>query len=94
MTYMGMFHSDESLRDYEDQFFNDYDLFEEEDDREEEYDDYEPSDNSGCYECGGRGYVVRCIDDLCYGQDECIHGDPPKPCRVCNKDGNREDALW
>lgn len=31
--------------------------------------------NPGCYECGGRGWVVRCPDDLCHGMDECIHGD-------------------
>ncbi len=48
-------------------------------------------DFRGCYECGGRGWIVRCIDDLCYGQDECIHGDPPLPCRNCNCDGKRED---
>lgn len=29
MAYMGMFHSDDSLGEYEDQFFSDYDLFEE-----------------------------------------------------------------
>lgn len=54
--------------------------------------DYE-SEDSGCYECGGRGYVVRCIDDLCHGQDECIHGDPPTPCFVCNREGEKEDAY-
>lgn len=54
-------------------------------------DDYEG--RSGCFECGGRGYVVRCIDDLCYGQDECIHGDPPTPCSVCNRDGRKEDGY-
>lgn len=46
-----------------------------------------------CYECGGRGYVVTCIDDLCHGQEECIHGDPPTPCRVCNPKGELEDGL-
>jgi hypothetical protein len=60
----------------------------------EEYDDFDPSDNSGCYECGGRGYIVTCIDDMCHGQDECIHGDPPTPCRACNPKGEREDALY
>lgn len=61
---------------------------------EPEYDDYEPEDNSGCYACGGRGYFVDCIDDLCHGQDECIHGNPPSPCRVCNPKGEREDGFW
>lgn len=46
-----------------------------------------------CNECGGRGYVVRCIDDMCHGQDECLHGDPPMPCWHCNRDGKREDGY-
>ena len=50
--------------------------------------------DGGCYECGGRGYVVLCIDDLCHGQDKCIHGDPPTPCHLCNPRGEKEDALW
>jgi len=62
--------------------------------REDLYDYDDPHDNSGCYECGGRGWMVRCIDDLCHGNDECIHGDPPSPCRTCNADGKKEDALW
>lgn len=57
-------------------------------------DDYEYLGERYCYECGGRGYVVRCIDDLCHGQDECIHGDPPTPCFVCNRDGEMEDGLY
>lgn len=56
---------------------------------EQDFDDY---DNSGCRECGGRGWVVRCIDDMCHGQDECIHGDPPVRCSLCNRDGKREDG--
>ena len=51
------------------------------------------SDSSGCCECGGRGWVVRCIDDLCYRQGECIHGDPPSPCWNCNRDGEKEDGY-
>lgn len=47
----------------------------------------------GCFECGGRGWIVRCIDDLCHGQDECIHGDPPSPCMNCNPKGDKEDGY-
>lgn len=50
-------------------------------------------DNNGCHECGGRAWVVRCIDDMCHGQDECIHGDPPSPCFACNRDGSKEDGY-
>lgn len=59
------------------------------DEFDEEYDG-----SNSCNECGGRGYVIRCIDDLCHGQDECIHGDPPTPCRTCNPKGEKEDGLY
>lgn len=54
----------------------------------------EPDDYSGCSSCGGRGWFVDCIDDLCHGQDYCIHGDPPSPCFECNRKGEREDTWW
>ncbi len=44
-----------------------------------------------CWSCGGRGWRVTCLDDLCHGKDECIHGDPPTPCRECNPKGDRFD---
>lgn len=59
---------------------------------EQEYDELDtwtdPED--GCWYCGGRGYYVSCIDDLCHGSDECIHGDGYSNCPECNKDGKRE----
>ena len=39
--------------------------------------------DDGCYRCGGKGYIVICIDDLCRGADECMHGDGEVPCPVC-----------
>jgi hypothetical protein len=60
---------------------------------EPEYDDYDPGEERYCYECGGRGWFVDCVDDMCHGQDECIHGDPPVPCRACNPKGEKEDAF-
>jgi hypothetical protein len=33
-----------------------------------------------CGRCGGRGYVITCIDDLCRNSDECIHGDGEELC--------------
>ncbi len=58
----------------------------------EDYDD--GGDPPYCCACNGRRWVVRCIDDLCYGQDECIHGDPPSPCWECNRNGELEDGLY
>lgn len=46
-----------------------------------------------CWSCGGRGYRITCIDDLCHGQDECIHGYPPTPCWECNRKGELEDTY-
>lgn len=57
---------------------------------EPDYEEYEGFENS-CYDCGGRGWKVICIDDLCHGGDYCIHGDPPVPCRNCNPKGERFD---
>ena len=37
-------------------------------------------DPDGCQTCGGLGYIVVCPDDLCHGQEECIHGDGEVPC--------------
>lgn len=44
-----------------------------------------------CWDCGGRGWKITCPDDLCHGEDECIHGNRPKPCRTCNRNGERPD---
>lgn len=50
-------------------------------------------DNGACCECSGSGWKVVCIDDMCHGEDECIHGDPPVPCRNCNPNGEKEDSC-
>jgi len=39
--------------------------------------EYMGSGENYCWDCGGRGWKITCPDDLCHGQDECIHGDPP-----------------
>lgn len=44
-------------------------------------------DRQECYKCGGRGEFVDCCDDLCYGQEYCIHGDPPAKCDECGGTG-------
>jgi len=37
----------------------------------------------GCNTCGGSGTVIACIDDLCRGSGECIHGDGEIICPDC-----------
>jgi len=36
-----------------------------------------------CYRGGGLGVIVTCIDDMCRGSGECIHGDGEAICPVC-----------
>lgn len=57
------------------------------------YEDEPDGFGGGCWYCGGRGWIVTCIDDMCHGQDECIHGDDPDPCPECNPKGEREDEY-
>lgn len=39
-----------------------------------------------CWACSGEGAEIRCCDDLCHGQDWCIHGDN-YTCPQCGGDG-------
>lgn len=41
-----------------------------------------------CWNCDD-GWVVVCIDDMCRGCGECIHGDGMAPCPECN--GGEDD---
>ena len=43
--------------------------------------------DDGCYHCGGAGFTVTCIDDICRGRGSCMHGDGDTACPNCNKDG-------
>lgn len=44
-----------------------------------------------CDHCEGEGQILTCIDDLCQGTGECIHGDGYATCPVCKGDGEVED---
>ncbi len=52
---------------------------------EDELDDDEFYDDGDgyCNDCGGEGWIVTCIDDLCHGAGYCIHGDGMALCH-CN----------
>lgn len=51
---------------------------------EDEQDVYEFADNcDGCERCGGEGFIVVCVDDMCRGAGECMHGDGEIPCPDC-----------
>ena len=53
---------------------------------EDEIDDDEfyGCDADACNTCGGQGFVVTCIDDMCRGAGECMHGDGESPCPDCD----------
>jgi hypothetical protein len=40
-----------------------------------------------CWNCGGEGFEIVCIDDMCRGAGECIHGDGEALCRECKGEG-------
>lgn len=40
-----------------------------------------------CGRCFGEGRIITCIDDLCRGAGECMHGDGEVPCPDCDGDG-------
>ena len=44
----------------------------------------------GICRCDGSGFYVRCIDDICRGVGECIHGDGMAMC-PCEGDSAPDD---
>ncbi len=48
------------------------------------HDPVEDDDTGGCYLCGGAGFIVDCIDDLCRNGGECMHGDGESVCPACH----------
>jgi hypothetical protein len=48
-----------------------------------------------CWDCGGEGHHgSACWDDLCHGNEECIHGDEDMiPCDTCAGEGGSLHCL-
>lgn len=44
-----------------------------------------------CPTCGGLGWIQTCIDDLCQGENGCIHGDGDEVCPECEGHGEVVD---
>jgi hypothetical protein len=53
---------------------------------DEDYDGEDYDSFGCCNTCGGAGYIVVCIDDMCRGAGECMHGDGEVPCPECGGD--------
>lgn len=51
--------------------------------------DVEMQEDDGlCDRCNGEGEIMVCIDDICHGQGECIHGDGYALCPNCKGSGD------
>ena len=51
-----------------------------------DFDEDEEDDDpwlDGCNRCNSQGFIVICIDDLCRGAGECMHGDGEIVCPEC-----------
>lgn len=48
-----------------------------------------------CWDCGGEGNQgSACIDDMCHGEEECIHGDSDLiACSICRGAGGSWHCL-
>jgi hypothetical protein len=44
-----------------------------------------------CNTCNGEGFIVTCVDDMCRGCGECMHGDGESVCPECHGDGGYQD---
>lgn len=47
-----------------------------------------------CWKCGGEGFIVVCVDDMCRGSGHCIHGDGEEACPVCLDDDPYDDEDY
>ena len=54
-----------------------------EDETDDDFEDYDIYASEGCQRCGGSGVIVVCIDDMCRGAGECMHGDGEIACPDC-----------
>jgi hypothetical protein len=44
-------------------------------------------ENDTCQACDGSGEILVCVDDICHGIGECIHGDGMRMCTACQGNG-------
>jgi hypothetical protein len=56
-------------------------------DDEDNYYDEDYHEPSTCWKCGGEGFQIVCMDDLCHGQGYCMHGDGHISCSACGGEG-------
>lgn len=55
---------------------------------DEPEDEREYADDAGyCQRCDGLGVILICMDDMCHGAGECMHGDGEIACPDCGGEG-------
>lgn len=54
---------------------------------EEPEDDFDETAPYACPRCDGSGELLVCIDDMCRGAGECMHGDGMIACPACQGTG-------
>jgi hypothetical protein len=52
-------------------------------DEDEIDDDYFDTEDVYCQRCDNKGSIIVCIDDMCRGAGECMHGDGEIICPDC-----------
>ena len=50
---------------------------------DDEPDDFYDDGSVYCWRCDNKGTVIVCIDDMCRGAGECMHGDGEVVCPDC-----------
>jgi hypothetical protein len=60
-------------------------------DEDEIDDNYYDTEDAYCQRCDNRGSIIVCIDDMCRGAGECMHGDGEIICPDCK--GESGDLL-
>lgn len=56
------------------------------DDRDDDPDDerfWHDDEGLYCFRCDNKGTIIVCVDDLCRGAGECMHGDGEIICPDC-----------
>lgn len=49
----------------------------------------EDDDGGYCFRCDNQGFIIVCVDDMCRGAGECMHGDGEIVCPDC-----KGDSAW
>lgn len=49
---------------------------------------FEHENEVECFECNGKRFISVCLNDLCQGDEGCVHGDGNRSCLTCGGAGH------